>query len=88
MLDELLDDSSQESEVEDLVNAVYDEIGLELNKNLVNTPQTKIKAQPKATQKEKTKHSHPVSECTVPKTEDVSLVLIQLKRCEKYSAMR
>jgi len=53
MLDELLDDSSQESEVEDLVNAVYDEIGLELNKNLVNTPQTKIKAQPKATQKEK-----------------------------------
>jgi hypothetical protein len=34
MLDELFDESSQESEVEDLVNAVYDEIGLELNTNV------------------------------------------------------
>lgn len=31
LLDELLEDSSQESEVEELVGAVFDEIGLELN---------------------------------------------------------
>lgn len=53
MLDELLDDPSEESEVEELVNAVYDEIGLELNSNLVSTPQVKVKPTPVAPQKAK-----------------------------------
>lgn len=35
LLDELLEDSSQESEVEELVGAVFDEIGLELDSQVL-----------------------------------------------------
>jgi len=52
MLDEVLDDPSQESEAEELVNKVYDEIGLELNSKLVNTPQKSQTVVPSKSKKE------------------------------------
>eukprot|EP01125_Pyxidicula_operculata_P022213 TRINITY_DN8963_c0_g1_i1.p1 TRINITY_DN8963_c0_g1~~TRINITY_DN8963_c0_g1_i1.p1 ORF type:complete len:225 (+),score=61.58 TRINITY_DN8963_c0_g1_i1:46-720(+) len=44
MLDELLDDSEEEEEAEQLVDAVFEEIGIELNSQLVDAPKTKLAA--------------------------------------------
>eukprot|EP01127_Copromyxa_protea_P003073 TRINITY_DN12944_c0_g1_i1.p1 TRINITY_DN12944_c0_g1~~TRINITY_DN12944_c0_g1_i1.p1 ORF type:complete len:225 (-),score=65.86 TRINITY_DN12944_c0_g1_i1:66-740(-) len=52
LLDELLEDSSEASEVEELVGAVFDEIGLELNSMMVSTPKNRVQAQPAKKQRE------------------------------------
>jgi len=42
LLDELLEDSDDEEEAEELVNAVFDEIGLEIDAQMVSAPKGKI----------------------------------------------
>jgi len=44
LLDELLEDSDGEEEAEELVNAVFDEIGLEMDAQMVSAPKGKIQA--------------------------------------------
>lgn len=44
MLDELLEDSIEEEEADALVSAVFDEIGLDLQSQMLSAPRTPVKS--------------------------------------------